>query len=71
VLEQYSLALDWGKEPWAGVSPRYLTKGYREGSCVVDNSEVGWASREAERLDMDPAQFMCYISDGASFGTRS
>jgi len=25
-LEQLQLALDWGREPWNGVSPRCLTK---------------------------------------------
>ena len=24
---QLELGLDWGREPWHGVSPRYLTKG--------------------------------------------
>ncbi len=26
--EQLQLALDWGKEPWNGQSPRVLTTGY-------------------------------------------
>ncbi len=41
--EQLVLRLSWGREPWAGVSPRYLTRG----SCVVDKSDVGCPSREA------------------------
>ncbi len=56
--DQRLLELDWGKEPWAGVSPRYLTRG----SCVVDNSEVGCPSREAQRIGTDPAQLLLCIS---------
>ena len=62
--EQLTLALDWGKEPWSGVRPRYLTRLYREGTCGVDNSVVGCPSREAQRFGMDPAQLLFYISDG-------
>ena len=57
---QYSLALDWGKEPWQGRTPRSLTKVAR-GTCVVDKSDVGWASREAERFDADPAQLTLFL----------
>ena len=62
--EQLVLDLDWGVEPWHGVSPRYLTKG----SCVVDNSVVRSASREAQRFDADPAQLIFFLkgkSDGS------
>jgi len=55
--EQYSLALDWGKEPWSGQTPRSLTRG----ACVVDNSVVGSASREALRFDPDPAQWTMFL----------
>jgi len=66
---QYSLALDWGREPWAGVSPRYLTKGYREGACIVDKSEVGCPSREAQRGVTDPAQLQISIHGVRQDGT--
>ncbi len=55
--EQLSLPLDWGKEPWGGRSPRALTRG----SCVVDKSEVGCPSREAQRFGTDPAQFTMFL----------
>ncbi len=61
---QLDLALDWGREPWGGRSPRSLTKG----SCVVDNSEVGCPSREAQRIGPDPAQFTLFLK-GKSDGT--
>jgi len=67
--EQLELALEWGREPWKGQSPRVLTRGFRvrlHRTCVVDKSEVSWASREAQRFGMDPAQYMCFIFDGAS-----
>ncbi len=53
---QLFLALDWGPEPWHGRSPRSLTKGFREASCVVDKSSVKCQSREAQRIGTDPAQ---------------
>ncbi len=62
--DQLSLALDWGREPWEGYAPRYLTKG----ACVVDNSEVGCPSREAQRFGTDPAQLTLFLqgrSDGS------
>ena len=64
MFEQLTLALDWGREPWCGLSPRYLTKG----SCVVDNSDVGCPSREAQRIGPDPAQLILFLqgkSDGS------
>jgi len=57
VGDQLELQLDWAREPWGGVSPRYLTRG----SCVVDKSDVEWASREAERFDVDPAQLTLFL----------
>ncbi len=56
--EQLKLELDWGREPWSGVSPRHLTRG----SCVVDKSEVGCPSREALRFAVNPAQLQLCIS---------
>ena len=69
VGEQLLLALDWGKEPWQGRTPRSLTKIAR-GTCVVDKSEVGWPSREAQCFGTDPAQFTLFLkgkSDGTLF----
>ena len=66
--DQLVLCLDWGKEPWAGWSPRSLTKVARGASCVVDKSEVSCPSREALRIGPDPAQFILYLkgkSDGS------
>ena len=60
LFEQLSLALDWGKTPWQGVSPRYLTKGFSAG-CGVDNFVVRSASREADRFDPDPAQMTMWL----------
>ena len=62
--EQLLLELDWRGEPWAGVSPRYLTKG----SCSVDNFSVGCPSREAHGADADPAQFTLFLK-GKSNGS--
>ena len=62
--EQLELALDWGREPWGGRSPRALTRG----SCVVDKSDVGCPSREAHRSGVDPAQYTLYLK-GRSDGT--
>jgi len=62
--DQLLLPLDWGREPWHGVSPRYLTRG----SCVVDNSVVGCPSREALWIGPDPAQLTFYLK-GRSDGT--
>jgi len=64
--EQLELALDWGKEPWSGRTPRSLTKG----ACVVDNSVVGCPSREAQRFVPEPAQLKLYISDGDPYGSQ-
>ncbi len=61
---QLELLLDWGCEPWSGVSPRYLTKG----SCVVDKSEVGCPSREALRIGPDPAQLTTFLQ-GTPYGS--
>ena len=61
--EQLQLDLDWGKEPWEGVSPRHLTRG----SCVVDNSVVRCTSREALGM-FDPAQLTLFLQ-GKSDGT--
>ncbi len=55
--EQLELDLDWGREPWYGVSPRYLTRG----ASVVDNSEISCASREAQRFGADPAQLTMFL----------
>jgi len=55
--EQLELALNWGREPWGGRSPRSLTRGY----CVVDNSDVRC---EAARLDekiVRAAQFTMFL----------
>jgi len=59
--EQLTLALDWGREPWHGVSPRYLTKLVLAGTCVVDKSEIGCPSREAQRFAPDPAQLTMFL----------
>ncbi len=56
--DQLALMLEWGQEPWEGVSPRYLTRG----SCVVDNCEIGCPSREAHRFGVDPAQYQLCVS---------
>ena len=58
VDEQLDLPLDWGREPWGGRSPRSLIHGY----CVVDNLEVGCPSREALRIDTDPAQLCVSVA---------
>ena len=65
--QQLVLALDWGREPWGGVSPRHLTRG----SCGVDNFLVRCPSREAieDCAFRDPAQFTLFLqgkSDGTS-----
>jgi len=67
--EQLTLALDWGKEPWQGRTPRSLTKVARGATCGVDNSVVGCPSREAQRFGTDPAQLVFYISDGDPYGS--
>jgi len=59
--EQLCLQLNWGHTPWHGVSPRYLTKGALAGPCGVDNSSVGWQSREAQRFGTDPAQLTLFL----------
>ena len=63
---QLDLPLDWGREPWAGVSPRHLTRG----SCVVDNFVVRCPSREATEVCelSDPAQFLIFLQ-GSPNGT--
>jgi len=70
--------LDWGREPWDGQSPRSLARlriqeilRKRFGTCVVDNSVILCAGREASRSDLDPAQYLSYISDGGSFSHGS
>ena len=64
--DQLELALEWGRQPWAGASPRSLTRVARGESCVVDKSDVGCPSREALRSDPDPAQFTMFLK-----GTQS
>ncbi len=66
MVEQLELALDWGGTPWEGRTPRSLTKVQRGLTCVVDNSDVGSASREALRLDPDPAQFTALLQGAPS-----
>ncbi len=61
VGDQLVLPLEWGSEPWAGVSPRYLTKVYRETPCGVDNFGVGCPSREAQCFGPDPAQYTLFL----------
>jgi len=59
--------------PWGGWSPRLLAQmliherisRFTDGTCVVDKSEVGCQSREAQRFGTDPAQYMLCI--GTSF----
>jgi len=63
--EQYELLLDWGREPWAGRTPRSMTRG----ACVVDNSAVGWASREALRVVPVPAQYTLFLQGNPSDGS--
>ena len=65
VSEQLILALDWGRTPWSGWSPRSLTKG----TCVVDNSEIGCQSREAQRIGPDPAQLTLFLQGSPSSGS--
>ncbi len=69
--EQLELQLDWGLEPWRGFSPRSLAKIEVEkrvlsrakmmGTCVVDNSDVGCQSREADRCAANPAQYTAFV----------
>jgi len=67
---QLVLELDWGSEPWEGRTPRSLTKVARGVTCVVDKSVVCCASREANRIAANPAQFQFYISDGDPYGSK-
>jgi len=66
---QLELPLDWGREPWAGVRPRALTRGVREKwSCAVDNFDVESESREATAIFTDAAQLTLFLkgkTDGA------
>jgi len=62
--DQLLLKLDWGIEPWDGVSPRYLTRG----SCVVDNSDVECPRREPPAVFTDGAQYTLFLK-GKSDGT--
>ena len=55
--EQLVLELDWGREPWEGVSPRHLARG----SCGVDNFDVKSESGDANGSDVDPAQFTLFL----------
>ena len=57
--------------PWGGRAPRQLAKElvtirlvkFLAGrTCGVDNSVVRCGSREAQRFDVDPAQFQLCIS---------
>ena len=66
--DQLDLPLDWGREPWHGVSPRALAQANVaakllsfEATCGVDKSEVGCPSREAQRIGPDPAQFTLFL----------
>ncbi len=65
VGEQLELPLDWGRTPWSGVCPRYLSRG----ACVVDNSVVGCQSREAQRFGPDPAQLTMFLKGTPSDGS--
>jgi len=56
--------------PWGGQAPRLLAKVivhaklelFRRGTCGVDKSTVRCASREAQRSDVDPAQYQLCVS---------
>jgi len=56
--EQLELALDWGRTPWQGRTPRSLSRG----AGVVDNSAVDCQSGDANRLVLEPAQFTLFVS---------
>ena len=52
---QYSLPLDWGREPWNGVSPRMLTTPYL-------NDKLPEAARPDDQIDWcDPAQLIFFL----------
>ena len=61
--------------PWGGRSPRSLVRvtvderirEFRGRSCVVDKSDVECGSREAQRFDVDPAQYQLCVSTSFSF----
>ena len=55
-VEQLSLELDWGREPWAGRSPRTLTRGFLR----VDNYDRKMQGREAEAF-VDAAQWTMFL----------
>ncbi len=65
VGDQYSLPLDWGREPWHGVSPRYLTKVYLQHGSF--RSTFAKPARVGE-IFTDPAQ-VCLRLKGASDGS--
>ena len=58
--------------PWGGRSPRAVVqrsvaervsaRAALLGTCVVDKSDVGCPSREANCIDVDPAQFQLCVS---------
>ncbi len=60
--------------PWGGRSPRLLVKAvvqaridsFLRTTCGVDNSVIGCPSREAQRIDVDPAQFQLCVSTSFS-----
>jgi len=52
-FEQLSLDLDWGREPWNGVSPRYLTS--------VDNSLRLSEPATVDDEFTDPAQLRFWV----------
>ena len=69
MYEQFTLELDWGREPWGGVSPRALTYAARTGigTCVVDNFDVQSPGREAKENLATAAQIIFFLqgkSDG-------
>ena len=55
--------------PWGGRSPRCLVQEsvkeklerFGAGGCRVDKSVVRCESREALRIDVDPAQYKCLV----------
>ena len=66
--DQLILPLDWGKEPWSGVSPRYVTRGIRDRLRLwITRSTLPEPAR-ADGFYPDPAQLNLYIhgeSDGS------
>ena len=48
--EQLQLDLDWGREPWQGISPRYLTRAPLKRTLSKPAT--------VDEIYMDPAQLM-------------